>query len=51
MFIEADASSERTPSGVPCPSDHIVHFTPDGVRRHVSSLTINITLLTEGEPN
>jgi len=31
MFIATETRTARTPSGVPCPGYHRIHFTPDGV--------------------
>lgn len=48
MFIVTEPRWARTPSGVPCDRDWRRHFTPDGVARSPTFVTINITLLAEG---
>jgi hypothetical protein len=48
MFIASETRGARTPSGVPCAGERELHFAPDGASTPAALVTINITLLTEG---
>lgn len=50
MSLAAKTRGVRTPSGVPCARHRRLHFTPHGMSRPPDVVTINMALLTEGNP-